>query len=515
MSNLTLNSRVRHIIFGYGTIASVDGQFITVQFDNGSTKIFHADAFKEMGLFEEINEIGENVKITGIKVTGLFDRLDYDIDVNNRNCVAILSAPNGCGKTTVFKLLNFTFNPQDSTLGEILGIPFSRFECHLSNGKTVALSRTALETTSKTGKSNQMALNLALRFFNDPVDYLLSIEENGKSLKQVSFSESFTSDRRELEQGSFVYYSDPREEIDDIDYPTVLGLRRARKAFNNFNSLLAEMHCKTHIDFIEANRLQKNYISRSARNAMMHGVDNDRIRGREVEHVDFLELANEEMTDLIKRCLGEYNRRLAEAKNKLTAMFLNADESNEVPFENFRNRWMSYHAELDKYHKIGLLESTETVIKADELEYAYEKKATFLTTYLDAFEGTIEPLQTYYEQMKLFADIFNKRNEITGKSVLFTPNGIKIMSGNKEISISCLSSGEKNDFVMFYRLIFNITKNSIVLIDEPEISLHIEWQEEYLDRLIDICEMNGLQAIVATHSPNIVNGHFDLFVEKR
>ena len=67
---------------------------------------------------------------------------------------------------------------------------------------------------------------------------------------------------------------------------------------------------------------------------------------------------------------------------------------------------------------------------------------------------------------------------------------------------------------MFYRLIFNTSINGIVLIDEPEISLHIEWQEDYLDRLIDICQMNGLQAIVATHSPNIVNGHFDLFVDK-
>ena len=112
-------------------------------------------------------------------------------------------------------------------------------------------------------------------------------------------------------------------------------------------------------------------------------------------------------------------------------------------------------------------------------------------------------------------DIFNKRNEITNKKIRFTQSGIEVYSGDKKIDIEWLSSGEKNDFVMFYRLIFNTAKNGIILIDEPEISLHIEWQEEYLDRLIDICKMNGVQALVATHSPNIVNGHLDLFIVKR
>ena len=144
-----------------------------------------------------------------------------------------------------------------------------------------------------------------------------------------------------------------------------------------------------------------------------------------------------------------------------------------------------------------------------------KKKSAFLTTYLDAFEGTLEPLQLSYAKLRLFADIFNKRNEITQKIIKFTPGGIRVISSGKEISIEYLSSGEKNDFVMFYRLIFNTYQNGIVLIDEPEISLHIEWQEEYLDRLIEICKMNGLQAIVATHSPSIINGHLDLFVDKR
>ena len=82
-----------------------------------------------------------------------------------------------------------------------------------------------------------------------------------------------------------------------------------------------------------------------------------------------------------------------------------------------------------------------------------------------------------------------------------------------ELLLNYLSSGEKNDFIMFCELIFKAPRGSIVFIDEPEISLHISWQEEYIDRLLEICRMNDLQAVVATHSPNIVNDHLDLFVK--
>lgn len=42
-----------------------------------------------------------------------------------------------------------------------------------------------------------------------------------------------------------------------------------------------------------------------------------------------------------------------------------------------------------------------------------------------------------------------------------------------EIPIEHLSSGEKNDFVLFYELIFKCDSKSLILVDEPEISLHV------------------------------------------
>ena len=73
-----------------------------------------------------------------------------------------------------------------------------------------------------------------------------------------------------------------------------------------------------------------------------------------------------------------------------------------------------------------------------------------------------------------------------------------------------LSSGEKNDFVMFYDLIFNSQNNGLVLIDEPEISLHLEWLQAMINDLIRISEKNSVSLLIATHSPDLVGENYEL-----
>lgn len=60
---------------------------------------------------------------------------------------------------------------------------------------------------------------------------------------------------------------------------------------------------------------------------------------------------------------------------------------------------------------------------------------------------------------------------------------------------------------MNYSLLFEIPEGSIVLIDEPEISLHIAWQRKFARDLQKIVELRNLFAIVATHSVQIVSGN--------
>lgn len=83
---------------------------------------------------------------------------------------------------------------------------------------------------------------------------------------------------------------------------------------------------------------------------------------------------------------------------------------------------------------------------------------------------------------------------------------------NVEIPLRALSSGEQHLIVLFYNLLFRVEPGTLVLMDEPELSLHISWQANFLDDLIRIAGIADIDILLATHSPYIAGGHTDLMV---
>ena len=73
--------------------------------------------------------------------------------------------------------------------------------------------------------------------------------------------------------------------------------------------------------------------------------------------------------------------------------------------------------------------------------------------------------------------------------------------------------GEQEILVLFYKLIFESDVN-LLLIDEPEISLHIAWQKELMENLKSIVNLKkNIQVIIATHSPQIISHNWDLQID--
>ena len=88
-------------------------------------------------------------------------------------------------------------------------------------------------------------------------------------------------------------------------------------------------------------------------------------------------------------------------------------------------------------------------------------------------------------------------------------DGIHILDTDNEaeIPLEKLSSGEKETLVLFYQLIFEVSEDSILLIDEPEISLHIAWQRKFAEDIMAIIKGKKINVIIATHSVQIINGN--------
>lgn len=57
---------------------------------------------------------------------------------------------------------------------------------------------------------------------------------------------------------------------------------------------------------------------------------------------------------------------------------------------------------------------------------------------------------------------------------------------------------------MLYDLLFSVAAGSLVLMDEPEIFLHVSWQKLFLDDILRIADSSNLRFIIATHSPTII-----------
>jgi predicted ATP-binding protein involved in virulence len=73
------------------------------------------------------------------------------------------------------------------------------------------------------------------------------------------------------------------------------------------------------------------------------------------------------------------------------------------------------------------------------------------------------------------------------------------------LSLDQLSSGEKQMIIQLFELLFHAQSGTLVMIDEPELSLHMMWQMNYMKNLSEIAQLRGFQCIVATHSPQIFN----------
>ena len=77
-------------------------------------------------------------------------------------------------------------------------------------------------------------------------------------------------------------------------------------------------------------------------------------------------------------------------------------------------------------------------------------------------------------------------------------------------SIKVMSSGERQLLTMLYA-VNKMSGNSAVLIDEPELSLHIDWQEDLLGKMME--QLGNRQIIVCTHSPAIASD-FDQYMKE-
>ena len=197
-----------------------------------------------------------------------------------------------------------------------------------------------------------------------------------------------------------------------------------------------------------------------------------------------------------------YLLSLARSRRLMIDTLLGHPEAmSAVEYNCKREKWLP---RVKKLHEWGLIDfNTIKEFRPDD--------DRVLSIYMRELEETLKEFAPIYKRLNLFATKINEK-EFTNKEVLLkVQKGFEArLASGEELELTKLSSGEQNEIILLYRLIFDSPKGCLVLIDEPELSLHLSWIRGMLKDYKDIANITDSQYLIATHSAAFISGEWDL-----
>lgn len=420
--------------------------------------------------------------IKSVKIEKLFDIFNYEVQYPTEENVLIITGPNGFGKTQILNILFNLFNRKFVFFKDLV---FSKITVSLNNNFSIEIS-----------KNIQKEKKEVLFVFFD------------KKRKFETFNYSYDLDINMMRRMSRYL---PIHKVNDdlwMDINTEKKLtsheilhKYANHLPNNFMPKMPNIKKEAsdcldsiNVHLIREQRLFKKITSRDR----SYRAERD-----ETIMIETIQTYSEELRKLILERIQESY----DISQSLDSSYPNRliSEKKKVSKEEYDQKFADLKEKQDKLMKNGLYQKTQKA-----LEYS-KGDAKALLVYLNDLEQKLKVFDVLLEKLELFTCILNERR-FTFKTINIDKEKgfyFKTIKG-KELKLNQLSSGEQHEVVLLYELIFKTKSSILVLIDEPEISLHISWQKEFLNDLLKIIKIQKFQVLIATHSPSIINDRWDL-----
>lgn len=407
--------------------------------------------------------------LTKIRFNKLYETFDYDINLKDGG-VTIITGPNGFGKSTILNCIEALYSFDIFFFDKL---QFSR-----------------------------------IYYFSDTYEKPLVIEKSDKLINIDNFPINVEDlERYILGKVRIPFYIklDKQRWIDRRTDETISKDEAVKKIISEESDILADYFkdyklealkdkCKSYtgsIKFIKEQRLLK-----------------ERPSGRfETQTVNVVEELPDQFMKIINQVSNEYSSK----SNNLDSTYPTRLFETKIGItkEEYDESLKRINEKLEKINKYNISDIAELNPIAFEEEHS---KA--LKIYFDDFDSKYKVYEEFIVQLDLFTGIINSRFKFK-QIKISREEGIVVYKKdtNKLLSLSELSSGEKQELILFYELIFESDKNIHLLIDEPEISLHIAWQLAFMDDLLKIAKNKDFKVTVATHSPQIINNHWDMQID--
>lgn len=437
------------------------------------------------------------MRIKSFHVKGLLGQFSHDILFNTKDRITIIHGPNGVGKTTVLRLMEAVLELRYSFLKSCI---FDELQIKFVGGGTLSLTK----NKPKTHKKKDFLINFIFTKGSLKEEWsLTSSLDSEKRLRQfpLSMIDDVIPQLERIDERTWWDHGVGEQiELEDVleSYGKILPTSlQPTKAPSWLSKLMESISTR----FIQTQRLQTRYISakeyrhRRSRETMINAVTE----------------ISKEMASRIQVKLRESGSLAASLDRTFPHRIIEGSLPPNATETKIRNEYEEQQKYRNRLMAAGLIDSEKLVPLPKTTLDESEKKVLWF--YLEDVSKKMKVYSDLLERAELFKSILDDKKFLNKSIIINGTNGIEFKSKNGDnVPIQSLSSGEQQEVVIAYELIFRSGNNQLVMIDEPELSLHVTWQQKFLDDITKISELASLDFIIATHSPSIVGHRTDLMV---
>ncbi|BBM48149.1 AAA ATPase domain protein [Leptotrichia wadei] len=427
--------------------------------------------------------INKKVELKRIIFKKLLGRFDYNIELKDK--LTILTGPNGFGKSTILKTIEAISRGVEG-ISYFNSLNFEEIIFDFKNYENIQIRKE--NETMYINNTNSLNKNLEL---------MKSIINNGEI---------------KIEKKDYYAYYKLLENLIErkinVEYKNMLKKSRIhnQKNMNRLNDLSNEDKINNIMKRLKEN-LQHVYFIKDQR--MMKEKQN--FESYEFKHDNGMNSINiiEELPQKIKKHINVILENYSEKSNELDSTYptrlFKFKYNKKITEYEFKENLHNMYIKTEKLKEYGLFLKPNT--EYDEIMFNPEDSKA-LKIYFEDFDTKYRIYDKFIKKLDLYKSILNSRLSFK-KIVISKEKGIEILAEDtdREIKLNSLSSGERQEILIFYYLIFEAESNILLLIDEPEISLHVTWQRKFIDDLLKVIEDKKINVIISTHSPQIIGNH--------
>ncbi|EGT3618936.1 MULTISPECIES: AAA family ATPase [Clostridium] len=422
--------------------------------------------------------------LKSIEIKKLFNIFDYNINLEN-NKLIIITGPNGYGKSTILKILEAV---NKVNLSYFYDINFEEITLNFKNNE----EKVKLKKVKNELIINEENISVIL-------ENLFNKEFDGITINNRRYIEKRILER-EKEYGNeyFKTLINKYFNVDSFEFNSIID-----NDINVVSGIKILYDNAEEVYFIKEQRLIKKLSNDMEYNDVDYKKRHTRYVGSKINRTTEV---IDNIPRKIKSIISDLSQKYSKEANIIDSSYPVRLFATNVGLTE--NEYKSKIIDIrKKFDKLNVYDISEVKFEKD-IKFKKEH-AKALKIYFDDFDKKYQVYEGMLEKFDLFMDIINTK--LAFKNIKISKEkGLSIvdMQGEK-VKLSMLSSGEKQMIVLFYNLIFEINNESLLLIDEPEISLHISWQQEFMSDVLRVLEKKNINVIVATHSPQILSNYWE------